>query len=40
MPEAKRMALQQGMLTLEQDGADKVRRGLTSESEIKRVIQS
>jgi type IV pilus assembly protein PilB len=38
--ELKKMAVQQGMVTLEQDGADKVKRGLTSESEIKRVIQS
>jgi type IV pilus assembly protein PilB len=38
--ELKKMALQQGMVTLEQDGADKVKRGLTSEQEIKRVIQS
>ena len=36
--EIKQVAMQQGMLTLRQDGLEKVRMGLTSIEEIVRVI--
>jgi len=37
--EIKRMAMSRGMLTLRQDGVDKVRRGITTAEEVMRVTQ-
>jgi type IV pilus assembly protein PilB len=36
--EIKAVAIEQGMLTLRQDGLEKVRAGLTSVEEVMRVI--
>ncbi|HPB50401.1 MAG TPA: ATPase, T2SS/T4P/T4SS family, partial [Myxococcota bacterium] len=37
--EIKKMAMSRGMLTLRQDGVDKVRRGITTAEEVMRVTQ-